>query len=76
MATELPTKENGTSHTQTNGETPKNQQTVKEGLARMLKGGVIMDVVNAEQVIPMCEDTRLTYHAICEQLLMFAVRLA
>jgi pyridoxal 5'-phosphate synthase pdxS subunit len=24
--------------------------TVKSGLARMLKGGVIMDVVNAEQV--------------------------
>jgi pyridoxal 5'-phosphate synthase pdxS subunit len=24
--------------------------TVKTGLARMLKGGVIMDVVNAEQV--------------------------
>lgn len=28
-----------------------NQQAVKEGLARMLKGGVIMDVVNAEQVL-------------------------
>jgi pyridoxal 5'-phosphate synthase pdxS subunit len=50
MAAELPTKENGTSHTQTNGESPKNSQAVKEGLARMLKGGVIMDVVNAEQV--------------------------
>merc|ERR1712000_331277 len=34
---------------QRNGEAPKNQQAVKEGLARMLKGGVIMDVVNAEQ---------------------------
>ena len=50
MPTELPTQENGTTHTQTNGEAPKNQQAVKEGLARMLKGGVIMDVVNAEQV--------------------------
>lgn len=27
---------------------------VKAGLARMLKGGVIMDVVNAEQVCPYC----------------------
>ncbi|KAK3080529.1 hypothetical protein LTS18_000520 [Coniosporium uncinatum] len=45
MATELPTT-NGASHT--NGES-KNSQSVKEGLARMLKGGVIMDVVNAEQ---------------------------
>jgi len=44
MATELPTS-NGHSSLQ-NGE---NQQAVKEGLARMLKGGVIMDVVNAEQ---------------------------
>jgi pyridoxal 5'-phosphate synthase pdxS subunit len=51
MATELPARENGTSHTHTNGESPKNQQAVKEGLARMLKGGVIMDVVNAEQVL-------------------------
>lgn len=50
MPTDLPTQENGTSHTETNGITPKNQQAVKEGLARMLKGGVIMDVVNAEQV--------------------------
>jgi len=49
MPTELPTQENGTSHMQRNGEAPKNQQAVKEGLARMLKGGVIMDVVNAEQ---------------------------
>jgi len=37
MATTLPTT-NGT-----------DSQAVKEGLARMLKGGVIMDVVNAEQ---------------------------
>lgn len=27
--------------------------TVKAGLAQMLKGGVIMDVVNAEQVSPV-----------------------
>jgi hypothetical protein len=45
MATELPTS-NGIA---ANGD-PSNQQSVKEGLARMLKGGVIMDVVNAEQV--------------------------
>lgn len=34
----------------TNGESTK--FTVKAGLAKMLKGGVIMDVVNAEQVGP------------------------
>jgi pyridoxal 5'-phosphate synthase pdxS subunit len=33
----------------TNG-TSGNDFTVKAGLAQMLKGGVIMDVVNAEQV--------------------------
>jgi pyridoxal 5'-phosphate synthase pdxS subunit len=49
MAAELPTTTNGTSTK--NGETNgSNSQSVKEGLARMLKGGVIMDVVNAEQV--------------------------
>lgn len=47
MATELPTTTNGAT---TNGDV-SNQQSVKEGLARMLKGGVIMDVVNAEQVL-------------------------
>ena len=44
MATELPT---------TNGHGAQDGDTtfaVKAGLARMLKGGVIMDVVNAEQV--------------------------
>jgi pyridoxal 5'-phosphate synthase pdxS subunit len=46
MATELPTS-NGIAG---NGDS-SNQQSVKEGLARMLKGGVIMDVVNAEQVL-------------------------
>ncbi|OCK81777.1 pyridoxine biosynthesis protein PDX1 [Lepidopterella palustris CBS 459.81] len=43
MATELPTT-NG--HSALDGE---NNFAVKAGLARMLKGGVIMDVVNAEQ---------------------------
>ncbi|KAH9860206.1 hypothetical protein IAQ61_011990 [Plenodomus lingam] len=52
MATELPTSNgNGTQ----DGE---NNFAVKAGLARMLKGGVIMDVVNAEQVsefVPSCK---------------------
>jgi SOR/SNZ family len=49
MATELPTHTNGaTVNGESNGS--GNSQAVKEGLARMLKGGVIMDVVNAEQV--------------------------
>ena len=46
MATELPT-------TNGNGvQDGENTFAVKAGLARMLKGGVIMDVVNAEQVRP------------------------
>ena len=45
MATELPTA-NG--HGAQDGETTF---AVKAGLARMLKGGVIMDVVNPEQVM-------------------------
>lgn len=49
MATELPaTKANG--HQNGSNGDNKNSFTVKTGLARMLKGGVIMDVVNAEQV--------------------------
>jgi len=49
MATELPTSTtNGQSSPQRTGES---NFTVKTGLARMLKGGVIMDVVNAEQVL-------------------------
>ena len=32
-----------------NGAVSKNTETVKRGLAQMLKGGVIMDVVTAEQ---------------------------
>jgi pyridoxal 5'-phosphate synthase pdxS subunit len=47
MATELPTT-NGSGTTQTSN--AESSFTVKTGLARMLKGGVIMDVVNAEQV--------------------------
>ena len=58
MATELPTT-NG--YTAQDGE---NNFAVKAGLARMLKGGVIMDVVNAEQVrrflpLPALESLRL-----------------
>ena len=55
MATELPITNghdaNGANGapTQTNGDSTNNY-SVKAGLARMLKGGVIMDVVNAEQV--------------------------
>ncbi|KAF1957265.1 vitamin B6 biosynthesis protein [Byssothecium circinans] len=45
MATELPTT-NGHGNGTHDGE---NNFAVKAGLARMLKGGVIMDVVNAEQ---------------------------
>jgi pyridoxal 5'-phosphate synthase pdxS subunit len=49
MATELPTSStNGTANGSSNRGEAK--FTVKTGLARMLKGGVIMDVVNAEQV--------------------------
>ena len=33
----------------TNGTNPENSFNVKVGLAKMLKGGVIMDVINAEQ---------------------------
>jgi pyridoxal biosynthesis lyase PdxS len=35
--------------------TTSNDFTVKAGLAQMLKGGVIMDVVNAEQVWFDCD---------------------
>jgi hypothetical protein len=47
MATELPTH---TANGENNGKKGEANFTVKTGLARMLKGGVIMDVVNAEQV--------------------------
>lgn len=46
MAADLPT--GGQSSQPEAGE--KKDATVKTGLARMLKGGVIMDVINAEQV--------------------------
>jgi hypothetical protein len=50
MATEIPT---------TNGEHDSEKNfAVKAGLARMLKGGVIMDVVNAEQVNPVPDPIR------------------
>ena len=45
MATTLPTT-NGHS-----AQDSENNFAVKVGLARMLKGGVIMDVVDAEQVL-------------------------
>lgn len=49
MSNELPTSAtngNGNGH----GNNISSTFVVKTGLARMLKGGVIMDVVNAEQV--------------------------
>ena len=50
MATSLPTT-NGVHDSKTNGNGDGvSSFAVKAGLARMLKGGVIMDVVNAEQV--------------------------
>lgn len=36
-----------------NGALASTSFNVKAGLAQMLKGGVIMDVVNAEQVFPI-----------------------
>jgi pyridoxal 5'-phosphate synthase pdxS subunit len=53
MATELPTTNGHGAH---DGE---DAFAVKAGLARMLKGGVIMDVVNAEQV---CSHSMLTLY--------------
>jgi pyridoxal 5'-phosphate synthase pdxS subunit len=44
--------------THVNGNVSPNNITVKVGLARMLQGGVIMDVVNAEQV----SQTRSSIH--------------
>ena len=46
MAGDLP----ATHHNGNSGDTEAESFAVKAGLARMLKGGVIMDVVNAEQV--------------------------
>lgn len=59
MATELPTT-NG--HSAQDGE---NTFAVKAGLARMLKGGVIMDVVNAEQVRLQSFSARYTSYCLC-----------
>lgn len=44
----MATTQNAPTNGATNG--AGNDFTVKAGLAQMLKGGVIMDVVNAEQV--------------------------
>jgi hypothetical protein len=55
MATELPTT-NGSS-----AQDGENTFAVKAGLARMLKGGVIMDVVNAEQVSLLPVPTLMTH---------------
>lgn len=49
MATELPISSDHTASTGQSRGLDVNF-TVKAGLARMLQGGVIMDVVNAEQV--------------------------
>ena len=49
MATELPVT-NGTNNAVGQSGSGDTTFTVKTGLARMLQGGVIMDVVNAEQV--------------------------
>jgi pyridoxal 5'-phosphate synthase pdxS subunit len=49
MATELPIANDNAGSTGQNGSSDSNF-AVKAGLARMLQGGVIMDVVNAEQV--------------------------
>lgn len=51
MATELPT--GSTNGQSSGGNRGEDKFVVKTGLARMLKGGVIMDVVNAEQVCPL-----------------------
>lgn len=55
MASELPVngdvRTNGVAEgVSGHGGARENNFAVKAGLARMLKGGVIMDVVNAEQV--------------------------
>jgi pyridoxal 5'-phosphate synthase pdxS subunit len=51
MATDLPTSANPIPNgaPSSSPDATTSSQEVKEGLARMLKGGVIMDVVNAEQ---------------------------
>ena len=52
MTTNLPIHEAANGHTNGTAEAKAStNSSVKTGLARMLKGGVIMDVVNAEQVL-------------------------
>lgn len=58
MAGDLPTT-NGTHDTKSNGD-GASSFAVKAGLARMLKGGVIMDVVNDEQVCPFSPHSHLS----------------
>lgn len=43
---------------QSDGDGSSTNYTVKTGLAKMLKGGVIMDVVNAEQVCHIRKNNR------------------
>jgi pyridoxal biosynthesis lyase PdxS len=47
--------QNGTS------DSNRSEFTVKAGLAQMLKGGVIMDVVNAEQVFAFIAQIEIKY---------------
>jgi pyridoxal 5'-phosphate synthase pdxS subunit len=59
MGSELPISNGGNGAP--NGSSDSNF-TVKTGLARMLQGGVIMDVVNAEQVLSHhCLHTYIKY---------------
>ena len=50
MATDSPRVANGPAIESNISTSSPDDFTVKAGLAQMLKGGVIMDVVNAEQV--------------------------
>lgn len=66
MATELPVRNgNGATANQTSDQ---ESFTVKTGLARMLQGGVIMDVVNAEQVSNHQLLSQLCSHRECYKL--------
>lgn len=63
MTTELPVRNgNGNGNGAGSAQTGNDEAsfTVKTGLARMLQGGVIMDVVNAEQVRCFVGGSRLT----------------
>jgi len=64
MATQLPINGDTNGHSVNgNGTASTGTFSSKAGLARMLKGGVIMDVVNAEQVRPRSSAT-LCHHMI------------